>query len=80
MRLYYEFNKNFSDDAFLDELQGEMSKYKTLAHETIKWDRVFDCSYKILQSFSLDTKFFSLRNFAPGMLRTERMTLSPPSW
>lgn len=59
MRLYYEFNKNFSDDAFLDELQGEMSKYKTLAHETIKWDRVFDCSYKILQSFSLDTKFFS---------------------
>ena len=60
MRLYYEFNKNFSDDAFLDELQGEMSKYKTLAHETIKWDRVFDCSYKILQSFSLDTKFFSL--------------------
>ena len=59
MQLYYELNNNFSNDTFLDELQDEMSKYKTLAHETIKWDRVFDCSYQILQSFSLDTKFFS---------------------
>ena len=59
MQLYYELNNNFSNDIFLDELQDEMSKYKTLAHETIKWDRVFDCSYQILQSFSLDTKFFS---------------------
>ena len=59
MQLCYELNKDFSNDAFLDELQDEMSKYKTLAHETIKWDRVFDCSYQILQSFSLDTKFFS---------------------
>ena len=59
MQLYYELNNNFSNDTFLNELQDEMSKYKTLAHETIKWDRVFDCSYQILQSFSLDTKFFS---------------------
>ena len=59
MQLCYELNKDFSNDTFLDELQDEMSKYKTLAHETIKWDRVFERSYQILQSFSLDTKFFS---------------------
>ena len=53
MQLYYELNNNFSNDIFLDELQDEMSKYKTLAHETIKWDRVFDCSYQILQSYEI---------------------------
>ena len=36
-----------------------MSKYKTLTHDTIKWDFVFSSSLKALSEFSLDVKLLN---------------------
>ena len=36
-----------------------MSKYKTLTHDTIKWDFVFSSSLKTLSEFSLDVKLLN---------------------
>ncbi|TKX30616.1 type VI secretion system domain-containing protein [Campylobacter aviculae] len=38
-------------------LEDEMSKYKTLNHENIAWDRVYESSQDILKSHSIDLKF-----------------------
>ncbi|MCD8213084.1 MAG: type VI secretion system domain-containing protein, partial [Campylobacter sp.] len=70
MLLYYELNENFIEDDVFDELQNEISKYKTLAHETIKWDRVFECSLKILQASSLDTKILNYLSLAAVSINT----------
>ena len=37
-------------------LENEMSKYKTLNHEHIKWDKVYEYCLEILQKFSMDIK------------------------
>lgn len=37
-------------------LEDEMSKYKTLNHESIKWDKVYEYSLEILQKFSMNAK------------------------
>ncbi|MGX3045831.1 type VI secretion system domain-containing protein [Helicobacter sp. T3_23-1056] len=37
-------------------LENEMSKYKTLNHESIKWDKVYEYCLEILQNFSMDMK------------------------
>lgn len=37
-------------------LENEMSKYKTLNHESIKWDKVYGYCLEILQKFSIDIK------------------------
>lgn len=37
-------------------LENEMSKYKTLNHEHIKWDKVYEYCLEILQNFSMDMK------------------------
>lgn len=36
--------------------ENEMSKYKTLNHEHIKWDKVYEYCLEILQKFSMDIK------------------------
>lgn len=64
MQLYQEFNQNFQEDEIYIELQDEMSKYKTLAHENIKWDVVFGNSLYVLQSLSLDTKILNYLSIA----------------
>lgn len=38
-------------------LEDEMSKYKTLHHENIQWDKVYEYSQDILKSHSIDAKF-----------------------
>lgn len=37
-------------------LEDEMSKYKTLNHEKIKWDKVYEYSLEILQKYSMNAK------------------------
>lgn len=37
-------------------LEDEMSKYKTLNHEDIRWDKVYEYSLGILKEISMDTK------------------------
>ena len=72
MEFYHEFNQNFSDDPLLNELQCEMSKYKTLAHESIEWDRVFECSLQILRTSSLDAKILNYLLLAATNANKER--------
>ncbi|WP_201274356.1 type VI secretion system domain-containing protein [Helicobacter japonicus] len=37
-------------------LEDEMSKYKTLNHEDIKWNNIYEYSLEILQQFSMDIR------------------------
>lgn len=39
-------------------LEDEMSKYKTLNHEYIKWNKVYEYSLEILQRFSVDARIY----------------------
>lgn len=54
-----KFNENFSENELYIGLIDEMSKYKTLTHDTIKWDYVFSSSLKALREFSLDVKLLN---------------------
>ncbi|EAJ6153309.1 nucleobase:cation symporter [Campylobacter lari] len=40
-------------------LEEEMTKYKTLNHEKIQWDKVYEYSLDILQNNSMDMKIFA---------------------
>ncbi len=40
-------------------LEDEMSKYKTLNHEDIKWNKVYEYSLEILQQFSMDARIYN---------------------
>ncbi len=40
-------------------LEDEMSKYKTLNHENIEWNKVYEYSLEILQQFSLDARIYN---------------------
>ena len=61
-KFFNKFSENFSENELYISLIDEMSKYKTLTHDTIKWDFVYSSSLKALSEFSLDVK---LLNFLP---------------
>lgn len=50
------FGKNLEHLEIYHILENEMSKYKTLNHESIKWDKVYEYCLEILQKFSMDIK------------------------
>ena len=58
-KFFNKFNENFSENELYISLIDEMSKYKTLTHDTIKWDYVFSSSLKALSEFSLDVKLLN---------------------
>ena len=58
-KFFNKFNENFSENELYISLIDEMSKYKTLTHDTIKWDYVFSSSLKALSKFSLDVKLLN---------------------
>ena len=58
-KFFNKFNENFSENELYLSLIDEMSKYKTLTHDTIKWDFVFSSSLKALSEFSLDVKLLN---------------------
>ncbi|WP_141090851.1 type VI secretion system domain-containing protein, partial [Campylobacter concisus] len=58
-KFFNKFNENFSENELYIGLIDEMSKYKTLTHDTIKWDYVFSSSLKALSEFSLDVKLLN---------------------
>ena len=58
-KFFNKFSENFSENELYISLIDEMSKYKTLTHDTIKWDFVFSSSLKALSEFSLDVKLFN---------------------
>ena len=58
-KFFNKFNENFSENELYINLIDEMSKYKTLTHDTIKWDFVFSSSLKALSEFSLDVKLLN---------------------
>ena len=58
-KFFNKFNENFSEKELYISLIDEMSKYKTLTHDTIKWDYVFSSSLKALSEFSLDVKLLN---------------------
>lgn len=55
-----QFFSHLNDDLEQNEsyniVEGEMAKYKTLNHETIKWEEVYNHSLIILQNVSMDIK------------------------
>ena len=58
-KFFNKFNESFSENELYISLIDEMSKYKTLTHDTIKWDFVFSSSLKVLSEFSLDVKLLN---------------------
>ena len=58
-KFFNKFNESFSENELYISLIDEMSKYKTLTHDTIKWDFVFSSSLKALSEFSLDVKLLN---------------------
>ena len=58
-KFFNKFNENFLENELYISLIDEMSKYKTLTHDTIKWDFVFSSSLKVLSEFSLDVKLLN---------------------
>lgn len=58
-KFFNKFNENFSENELYIGLIDEMSKYKTLTHDTIKWDFVYSSSLKALSEFSLDVKLLN---------------------
>ena len=58
-KFFNKFNENFSENELYISLIDEMSKYKTLTHDTIKWDYVFSSSLKALSEFSPDVKLLN---------------------
>ncbi|AJC90880.1 TssA family type VI secretion system protein [Campylobacter subantarcticus] len=61
------YEENLDNLEIFHLLEEEMSKYKTLNHEKIQWDKVYEYSLDILQNNSMDMKifaYFSLSCFA----------------
>ena len=58
-KFFNKFSENFSENELYISLIDEMSKYKTLTHDTIKWDFVYISSLKALSEFSLDVKLLN---------------------
>ena len=58
-KFFNKFNENFLENELYISLIDEMSKYKTLTHDTIKWDFVYSSSLKALSEFSLDVKLLN---------------------
>ena len=58
-KFFNKFSENFSENELYISLIDEMSKYKTLTHDTIKWDFVYSSSLKALSEFSLDVKILN---------------------
>ena len=58
-KFFNKFSENFSENELYISLIDEMSKYKTLTHDTIKWDFVYSSSLKALSEFSLDVKLLN---------------------
>jgi len=58
-KFFNKFSENFSENELYISLIDEMSKYKTLTHDTIKWDFIFSSSLKALSEFSLDVKLLN---------------------
>ena len=58
-KFFNKFSENFSENELYISLVDEMSKYKTLTHDSIKWDFVYSSSLKALSEFSLDVKLLN---------------------
>ena len=58
-KFFNKFSENFLENELYISLIDEMSKYKTLTHDTIKWDFVYSSSLKVLSEFSLDVKLLN---------------------
>lgn len=53
------YEENLENLEIFHLLEEEMTKYKTLNHEKIQWDKVYECSLDILQNNSMDMKIFA---------------------
>lgn len=53
------YEENLENLEIFHLLEEEMSKYKTLNHEKIQWDKVYEYSLDILQNNSMDMKIFA---------------------
>ncbi|MCX2683781.1 type VI secretion system domain-containing protein [Campylobacter sp. MIT 21-1685] len=56
MQFFSHLKDNLDNLEIYHFLEDEMSKYKTLNHEDIKWDKVYEHSLEILQQFSMDAR------------------------
>lgn len=59
MIFYNYYVENLENLENFHLLEEEMSKYKTLNHEKIQWDKVYEYSLNILQNNSMDMKIFA---------------------
>lgn len=59
MQFINNLKDNLDDLEIYHFLEDEMSKYKTLNHENIKWNKVYEYSLEILQHFSLDARIYN---------------------
>ncbi|EGK8129911.1 nucleobase:cation symporter, partial [Campylobacter lari] len=53
------YEENLENLEIFHLLEEEMTKYKTLNHEKIQWDKVYEYSLDILQNNSMDMKIFA---------------------
>ncbi|EAI5446932.1 nucleobase:cation symporter [Campylobacter coli] len=53
------YEENLENLEIFHLLEEEMTKYKTLNHEKIQWDKVYEHSLDILQNNSMDMKIFA---------------------
>ncbi|MBK1972397.1 type VI secretion system domain-containing protein [Campylobacter sp. TTU_617] len=56
-------NTNFTQEEYYELLEDQMSKYQTLNHENIQWDKVYEYALNLLKSKTIDIKicnYFSL--------------------
>ncbi|ENQ6620217.1 type VI secretion system domain-containing protein [Campylobacter lari] len=53
------YEENLENLEIFHLLEEEMAKYKTLNHEKIQWDKVYEYSLDILQNNSMDMKIFA---------------------
>ena len=56
MSFYEKVEENLDHLELYQLLENEMSKYKTLNHESIKWDKVYECSLELLEQHTIDAK------------------------
>ncbi|MBK1964705.1 type VI secretion system domain-containing protein [Campylobacter novaezeelandiae] len=63
MTFVKSINNDFKQEEYYELLEYQMSKYQTLNHESIEWDKVYEYSLNLLKTKTIDIKicnYFSL--------------------
>ncbi|TXE82352.1 nucleobase:cation symporter [Campylobacter peloridis] len=66
------YEENLENLEIFHLLEEEMTKYKTLNHEKIQWDKVYEYSLDILQNNSMDMKIFAYFSLSCLALNNEK--------